>query len=128
MILHSVLAGAAISLVLGTVFSTPAGWAIIVFKIIGYTIMANLAVMLAELAITHPTADASQTVHQIVKGGYAISFWVGVILIGNILPLIGVFAIAPAPFVSVGIAILVLAGGYITEHIWVESPQKIHLS
>ena len=90
------------------------------------SILFNLVVMSVEMITTHPTLDAKRTVDLILKGPYRNRFWFGVILIGNLIPLLlagwlGASALAIA-------SILVLIGIYITEQIWVEAPQRIPLS
>ena len=54
-------------------------------------------------------------------------FWGGVLVIGNLLPLLAlVFGGSGAPVLAfTGAA--VLAGIYLTERIWVEAPQRIPL-
>ena len=63
----------------------------------------------------------------ITKGRYKNLFWVGVVLIGNIIPLLALI-LMPNPIVLTIAAIMVLAGIYITEKIWVEAPQRIPLA
>ena len=82
--------------------------------------------MAIEVTITHPTEDAKTVVKMIINGRYANLFWVGVIGITNILPLLLLFTglymvVAPA-------VLLIIAGIYITEKIWIEAPQRVPLT
>jgi len=88
--------------------------------------LVNLFTMLIELTITHPTEAAHRTVEMIVKGRYKNKFWLGVIGIGNILP-IAMLMFGTLSFLPV-VAILVILGIYLTESIWVEAPQRIPLA
>jgi hypothetical protein len=81
-----------------------------------------------EINITHPTEDAKRAVKMITKGRYARLFHWGVIFMGNLLP-VGLLLVGGEQTVILAIAgALVIAGIYITEHIWVEAPQRIPLT
>jgi hypothetical protein len=63
----------------------------------------------------------------ILKEQYKNNFWVGTVLIGNMIPLILV-QLTDSP-VLLGLAgALILVGMYITEKIWIEAPQRIPLA
>ncbi len=126
MIVHSIMAGVAIfALVL--LISGYEDWMIILKNIMFSAILVNLFVLLIELTITHPTTAAKTVVKMITKGEYKTLFWIGVVLLGNIIPLILLLTI-PNNTTIVLIAILVLIGIYDTEKIWVEAPQRIPLA
>ena len=96
-------------------------------KALIYATLANLVIMLAEFAVTHPTVDATKTATMIVRGRYAMLFWGGVVFLGNLLPLMLV-ALTPIGIAHVIASVLVVAGVYATERIWIEAPQRIPLS
>jgi hypothetical protein len=83
--------------------------------------------MLAELTMTHPTADAKRTVQSIVNGRYTTDFWTKAIGLGNIIPLAMLYFANGDSFVTALAGVLVLAGIYFTERIWIEAPQQIAL-
>jgi Fe-S-cluster-containing dehydrogenase component/formate-dependent nitrite reductase membrane component NrfD len=127
MLIHSVLAGAAVFGVLQLFVFEGADWTSFLSRILLIAISFNLLTMLFELSITHPTKDAKRVVDMIVRGRYKNLFWVGVIIFGNVLPIIAlIFGGGEMNLAITGIFILI--GIYITEHIWVESPQQISLS
>ncbi len=128
MLVHSILAGAAIFGILTLATESGENWLPFLKNILLAGIGINLATMLIELTTTHPTADAKRTVDMILKGRYKNTFWLGVILFGNVLPIaLLVFGGANAIFLAIT-GIVVLIGIYLTEHIWVEAPQRIPLS
>ena len=86
----------------------------------------NLLVMLIELTTTHMTQEAKLTAKMITKGRYKQLFWWGVVIIGNLLPLILMLS-GMAFGIQIG-GLLALVGIYLTEKIWVEAPQRIQLS
>ncbi len=91
-----------------------------------FTLLANLAILAAEIFITHPTSDAKLAVEMIIKGRFAGLFYGGVLLVGNLVPLamlvLGMHSLMPV------IGALILIGLYCTEHIWVRAPQYVPLA
>ena len=127
MLVHSFMAGAASFGILSLIFPSSEGWLPFLQAVMLTGIGINLATMLIELTITHPTSDAKKTVQMIKSGRYKNQFWGGAILLGNLLPGILLLAAPSAPATAVA-GLLVLIGIYITEHIWVEAPQRLPLS
>ena len=84
--------------------------------------------MLIELTSTHPTEDAKRTVKMITKGQYSRLFYSMVLVSGNIVPLALLLLGGSTPIIMGISGLLVLVGIYITEHIWVEAPQRIPLT
>lgn len=126
MLVHSVMAGAAGILLYTTLMGVGEDLVIFLTHVLIGSIILNLIIMMIEITITHPTQDAKTVVKMIVNGRYASLFWIWVILITNIVPLIllwvgGLYLIGFA-------ALLTIAGIYITEKIWVEAPQRISLT
>src|SRR5690606_32066889 len=65
---------------------------------VAITSALHLVLLLGELTITHTTAHAKLAVRELVRGRYAVWFWVGVVLVANSLvaPLVGAWAVIPA--------------------------------
>jgi hypothetical protein len=63
----------------------------------------------------------------ILKGRYKNMFWVGAIIIGNLIPLALLVFGGGNAAIYAAIGVLSLIGLYITNHIWVEAPQRISL-
>jgi len=83
-----------------------------------------VVLLVVELSVTHPTADAKATVDMIIKGRYKNRFWIGVVFFGNILPIAMVAFGAPVAVTG----LVALIGIILQEKIWVEAPQRIPLS
>ncbi len=126
MLVHSIMAGAAgfaiVSLIMGE-----EAWMSILGMVLIISILINLFTIITELTITHPSTSAHKVVTMITKGRYRNLFWIAVIFVGNILPLV-ILLIEPNSTLLVVTAILVLFGIYATEKIWVEAPQRIPLA
>ena len=126
MLVHSLMAGAAIfSLVL--LVSGNENWMTILGTTMIICLALNLFTIITELTMTHPSTAAHTVVDMILHGRYKHLFWLGVIIIGNILPL-ALLIIAPGNLSLSLAAILILIGIYSTEKIWVEAPQRIALA
>lgn len=127
MLVHSFMAGAAALALVTLVSSESADWTTYLSTVMAVGIGINLLTMIMELTMTHPTVDAHTVVEMITKGRYARSFYFGVVLVGNVLPL-ALLLMGGSPTVLAAAAVAVLVGIAITEKIWVEAPQRIALS
>jgi len=128
MLVHSILAGAALFGILSVFLGGAENWLNYLQNILLVGLGVNLAIMLIELSTTHPTADAKRTVDMILKGRYKNQFWFGAVLVGNLIPFALLLTMGSVGFVLPLAAAVILFGIYITEHIWVEAPQRIPLS
>jgi formate-dependent nitrite reductase membrane component NrfD/ferredoxin len=127
MLVHSFMAGAAVFALLSLVLPELNAWLPLVKNVFLVSMGVNLFTILLEMVTTHPTTDAKKVVQMILKGRYSRSFWAGVIVLGNLLPI--ALLLFGASSITLTVAALVtLIGIYITEHIWVEAPQRIPLS
>ncbi len=126
MLVHSVMAGAAIFVIAALVFGNE-DWMGILSTIMIIALIVNLFTLVTELTITHPTTAAKTVVEMITKGRYKNLFWLVTVLIGNIIPL-ALLLFGNGRFLTVISGICVLIGILITEKIWVEAPQRIPLA
>jgi Fe-S-cluster-containing dehydrogenase component/formate-dependent nitrite reductase membrane component NrfD len=127
MILHAVMAGFGVLLLVTYFVRLNVG----VMRELGFLTIATLVVHLITLAIelttTHSTEDAHATVKMITKGEFSKAFWLGMILVGNVLPLLMLLLIKEHWNFSLA-GILILIGLWFAEDIWVKAPQRIPLS
>jgi len=126
MLVNSLLAGAAGFAMASFLGLWSEDWLayIQVFLLIGLALHA--LILLFELSMPHPTADAKTVVKMITQGRYKNQFWAGVVGIGIVVPYL-ILAWGGALLMPVA-GLLIWIGLYITEHIWVQAPQKISLS
>jgi len=128
MLIHSLLAGAALFAILALWSASSVDWVFYLRGLMIGGLILSLLTLLFELTTPHPTKDAKTVVRMITKGRYRNSFWGGVILVGHLLPLGLLFFAAMSTPALAAAGVLLLIGIYITEHIWVEAPQRIPLS
>jgi len=127
MLVHALMGGAAVYLIMSGIGIDTLSTATLI-SVLGISLSVNVITILIELYSSHMTVDAKLTAEMITKGRYRKIFWVGVIAIGNVIPLIAIFLLPSSAMTMTLISILVLSGILITEHIWVEAPQRIPLS
>jgi Fe-S-cluster-containing dehydrogenase component/formate-dependent nitrite reductase membrane component NrfD len=127
MLVHTFMAGGAFFGIISLFITGGINWLPYLSTVMMVGIGINFITILLEIATPHPTEDARKTVEMIVKGRYRSMFWGGVLVIGNLLPLLAlIFGGSGAPVLAFA-GIVVLAGIYLTERIWVEAPQRIPL-
>jgi len=127
MLIHAVMAGGAVFGILALATQTTPEWSTFLRNLLLAAVGLNLLTMLFELTTTHPTEDARYTVDMITKGRYSKLFYIGVVLVGNVLPLVLLALGSDANLLALA-GVATLAGIYFTEHIWVEAPQRIPLT
>jgi Fe-S-cluster-containing dehydrogenase component/formate-dependent nitrite reductase membrane component NrfD len=126
MIVHALMAGFAVFLLANSFLDVNFGFQLVLkFFAVGVLVI-HLITLAIELATTHTTEDAHTTVKMITRGEFSRQFWFGMILVGNVLPLILLFVAAPGAFALAGV--LILIGLWFAEDIWVKAPQRIPLS
>ena len=128
MLVHSFMAGAAAFSILSLFADDNTSWMEFLKVVLIAGILINFFTIVVEINITHPTSDAKRTVKMITKGMYKNMFWGGVMVFGNIVPLLILSFAEATPMVMAIAGIIVLIGIYLTEKIWVEAPQRISLS
>ncbi len=124
MLVHAFMAGAAVFGLLAFVLPGGENWREFLRIVLTSGLALNLIVLVSELLTPHPTADAKAVVQMIISGRFSVLFWLGVVLLGNIIPLFLLWLGSPLFIIGA----LVLVGIYCTEHVWVRAPQLIPLS
>ena len=128
MLVHSFMAGAAVFGIISLFIQSGSNWLPFLKMVMIVGIAVNLFTMLIELTTTHPTKDAKTTVSMITKGIYKNKFWGGVLIFGNLIPLLILFFAGTSATILAIAGVIILIGIYLTEDIWVEAPQRIPLS
>lgn len=128
MLVHSIMAGAAVYLVINLLSDQSMAADQLMVFILALSMLINLVTIAVEMITTHPTVDAKIAVQSITRGRYSTKFWLGVILLGNIIPLSLLIFTDFSRTLAVAVSAMVLIGIYFTEQIWVEAPQRIPLS
>jgi len=126
MLIHSIMAGVAVFCLLSFFMEFSSNFIYYIHIALAGTILTNLLLMLIEFKLLKHTPDSNKALNMIASGRYKRSFWFGVLLIGNIIPLL---LILSGSHLVISIAgLMVISGVYLTNHIWVEAPQRIPLT
>src|SRR5262249_24427413 len=88
MIIHSLMAGLAVFLIAGLFRPMNVGLALVLFFLSSVILVIHLITLAIELTTTHSTDDAHAVVKMITRGRFSYQFWFGVVLVGNLLPLL----------------------------------------
>ncbi|MBK6949101.1 MAG: polysulfide reductase NrfD [Haliscomenobacter sp.] len=126
MLVHSFMAGAAAFGILSFFQDAQADWTRFLTTVLIVGLAINLFTIFLEIVTPHPTVDAKAVVKMIGKGRYSRLFWAGVVAFGNILPLV-LLSVGSGSLLLAASGLIALIGIYLTEHIWVEAPQRIPL-
>ncbi|HSK72021.1 MAG TPA: NrfD/PsrC family molybdoenzyme membrane anchor subunit [Pyrinomonadaceae bacterium] len=126
MLIHSLMAGFAVFLLSSLFLRLNTGLLAVLAFLSVAALIFHLLTLAIELTMTHATDDAHAVVKMITRGTFSRRFWIGMILLGNILPILLLFIGRTWELSLAGI--LILVGLYFAQHIWVKAPQMIPLS
>jgi formate-dependent nitrite reductase membrane component NrfD len=127
MLLHAVVGGSAALLFMSAFWTDLLPLQALLKGILFWSLVVQLFSFAAEFLSSHPTEDAAKAAHMITHGAFSKTFWGGIVLCGNAVPLLllsvnsGLFAVAAA-------SVLVLIGVWLSVRIWVLAPQMLPLS
>jgi Fe-S-cluster-containing dehydrogenase component/formate-dependent nitrite reductase membrane component NrfD len=126
MIIHSLMAGLAVFLIASVYVSVNIGFMLVLTFLSVGILVIHLITLAIELTTTHSTDDAHTVAKMITRGEFSPQFWLGMVLAGNVLPI--VLLLTGGAFVYVVAGVLIMVGLYVGERIWVKAPQLIPLS
>ena len=126
MLTHSIMAGSSLFILLSLFISFQAAFLSFIQLAFVISISINLLIILFEFKILKHTTDSKKALHLIANGRYKTQFWFIAITIGNIIPLGLVFT--DISLLSQLGSVFCLTGIFVTQHLWVEAPQRIPLS
>src|SRR5688572_17257240 len=126
MIIHSLMAGFAVFLIASLYVSVNIGFMLVLTFLSVATLVVHLMTLAIEFTTTPSTDNAQAVAKMITSGEFSTQFWIGMVLTGNALPIFLLLTGGGFGFALAGV--LILAGLYIGERIWVKAPQLIPLS
>ncbi len=127
MLLHSLMAGLAVSLIIDYFFAVDINLVQILVSAMLIAIAVHLITIAIEFLTPHPTEESRNVAENITMGEYSSAFWFGMIFVGNILP--GAILLYTNDFVALAVSgMLVLIGLGFAQNIWVRAPQEVNLS
>ncbi len=127
MIIHAVIGGPGVWLILSLAFDSMSAISGTMATVLAWGLVAQLVVLVAELATPHPTEDAHRVVEMITKGPFKTIFWGSGVVLGTLLPLV-LLLLSTSPFALAGASLLSLIGLWYLIRLWVQVPQLLSLS
>ena len=131
LLVQAALAGAAALAILGVVVETTEQTQEFLRTVLLWSLVGNLFIILVgELWLPHGTSDAAKSVQMILRGRFAQRFWIGVVLIGHLVPAAMLLAISSGGYAPVAAAagVCALVGLLAFEDVWVKAGQALPLS
>lgn len=130
LLVQALIGGAALLILVGLAFGAGGETIFACAKILAAALAVGLVMILIELALPAMSEDFHRAARLISRGELSARFWIAVVMLGTIVPLIllGLGLAARNPALSAVAAILGLAGLWIFENIWIKAGQAVPLS
>ena len=128
LLIQAIAAGAATLTLIGSVL----GVSLPLYSWLGHLLVISLCLSLAmifgELFMKHGAEDAVRAGDMLVRGPLKKAFWLLVVGVGTILPIVLVLAPISSLIPNIAAALLALFGLWMYEHLWVRAGQAVPLS
>jgi formate-dependent nitrite reductase membrane component NrfD len=132
LLVQALIGGAALLIIAAMLFGAGPATILAAARVLLAALTVGLAMILIELTLPAMSEDFRRAADLIWRGELSFRFWIGVVLIGTIVPLIllGTTLRAGAGGASAagGAAMLALAGLWTFENLWIEAGQAVPLS
>ncbi len=92
------------------------------------SLLASLAMICSELFAGHGSEDTARSANLLIKGRLSKQFWIFVVLLGVIVPIVLIFWPTPSLIPNMTASLLALAGLWVYEHLWIKAGQAQPLS
>jgi len=128
LLIQAIAAGAATLTLIGSVL----GVTLPLFSWLGHLLVISLSLSLAmifgELLMKHGAEDAVRAGELLLRGPLKKSFWIFVVALGSVLPIVLVLWPISSLIPNIAAALLALFGLWMYEHLWVRAGQAVPLS
>jgi Fe-S-cluster-containing dehydrogenase component/formate-dependent nitrite reductase membrane component NrfD len=130
LLVQALIGGAALLIIAGIVFSAGPATILATTRVLLAALTVGLAMILIELTLPAMSEDFRRAADLISRGELSFRFWVGVVLIGTIVPLIllGTTLRTGGAAPAASAAMLALVGLWTFENLWIEAGQAVPLS
>ncbi len=130
LLVQALIGGSAILIIAAAALSAGPATILTTARVLLAALAVGLVMILIELTLPAMSEDFRRAADLISRGELNFRFWVGVVLIGTILPLIllGVTLRTGGGAPAAGAAMLALVGLWTFENLWIEAGQAVPLS
>ncbi|MDP9130521.1 MAG: polysulfide reductase NrfD, partial [Candidatus Binatota bacterium] len=128
LLIQAIAAGAATLTLVGSLL----GVSLPLFSWLGHLLVISLCLSLAmifgELLMKHGAEDAARAGELLMRGPLMKSFWIFVVGLGSIVPIVLVLWPISSLIPNIAAALLALFGLWMYEHLWIRAGQAVPLS
>jgi formate-dependent nitrite reductase membrane component NrfD len=130
LLVQALIGGAALLIIAAVVFSAGPATILATTRVLLAALTVGLAMILIELTLPAMSEDFRRAADLISRGELSFRFWIGVVLIGTIVPLIllGTTLRTGGAAPAASAAMLALVGLWTFENLWIEAGQAVPLS
>ncbi len=125
MLVHSIMAGGAAYSIVDAIFRIGSTWGFYVDVVLHIGILLNAIINTIEFFLTRKNSHQSDLVKEIVTGKFKNMFWIGNVLIGNVIPFILIY-FTNIPIIQTLAGLCILIGIYIIDKIWIDAPNFVN--
>jgi formate-dependent nitrite reductase membrane component NrfD len=128
LLVQSVTAGAAMLTLIGVFAGITVPMFYWLANLIVISLFTNVAMIFGELFTKHGADDAVRSGELLTKGALRKSFWIWVIGVGTIVPVLLILLPVGSAVPNIIAAVLALFGLWMYEHLWIKAGQALPLS
>jgi formate-dependent nitrite reductase membrane component NrfD len=128
LLVQSIAAGAAALTLIGSVLAVTLPLFTWIGHLMVVSLCASLAMIFGELFMKHGAEESVRAGEMLVSGPLSKSFWIFVIGLGGVLPIMLVLWPISSLIPNIVAAVLVLFGLWTYEHLWIKAGQAVPLS
>ena len=128
LLVQAITAGAAVLLLVGTLIGISGPMFYWLANLLILSLFAGLAMIFGEHFMKHGNEEVVRGARLLLTGALRKQFWIGVVLLGAIAPIALMLWPTPSLLPNTVAAILVLAGLWMYENLWIKAGQATPLS
>ncbi|HEY7165754.1 MAG TPA: NrfD/PsrC family molybdoenzyme membrane anchor subunit [Candidatus Binatia bacterium] len=128
LLIEAISAGAAAMIIVAALMGSTLQLFYWLGSILVISLFAGLATMFSDLFMVHGSEDVIRSTELLLKGALSKQFWILVVALGIIVPVLLILWPAESIAGNVIAAILVLQGLWMYENLWIKAGQAVPLS
>lgn len=128
LLVQAIIAGAAMLTLVGVFTGVTVPMFYWLANLLVISLLVSVGMIFAELFLKHGADDTVRAGELLTKGALRKSFWIFVIGLGTILPILVILLPIGSVFPNVIAAVLALFGLWMYEHLWIKAGQALPLS
>jgi len=128
LLIQAMIAGAAVLTLVGTVIGLSLPMFYWLGNLLVISLFAGLGMMFAEHFMNRRSEEVARAADLLFKGALRNQFWLFVVLLGAIVPVVLILWPTPSLLPNIIASILVLGGLWVYENLWIKAGQAVPLS